>query len=108
MRELDHLITVDKIEKEGDEGWEECINKETSFDTVALGDPNLAKLKEGTNPGGDTLRAWSVLSGLLDSNLFVVLHTKYPVQVTYSSLRDAATFESIKRNPLIYYSSKSR
>ncbi|CDJ69608.1 glutamyl-tRNA synthetase, putative [Eimeria necatrix] len=47
LREYDHLITVDKIENESEEAWEECINRNTQFDTEALGDPNLRALKEG-------------------------------------------------------------
>lgn len=47
LREFDHLITVDKIENDRDEGWEESITKNTQFDTEALGDPNLRALKRG-------------------------------------------------------------
>ncbi|XP_026194438.1 glutamate--tRNA ligase, cytoplasmic [Cyclospora cayetanensis] len=47
LREFDHLITVDKLEQETDEAWEDCVNRNTQFDTEALGDPNLRSLKTG-------------------------------------------------------------
>ncbi|RQX71038.1 glutamate-tRNA ligase [Toxoplasma gondii CAST] len=46
LREYDHLITVDKIDQE-EENWEKFINRETRFDTPAVGDPLLKQLKEG-------------------------------------------------------------
>ncbi|CBZ52621.1 putative glutamyl-tRNA synthetase [Neospora caninum Liverpool] len=46
LRELDHLITVDKLDQEeGD--WEKFINPQTLFDTPAIGDPLLRQLREG-------------------------------------------------------------
>ncbi|PHJ23474.1 glutamate-trna ligase [Cystoisospora suis] len=46
IREYDHLITADKIDQE-ESDWEKFINPVTQYDTLALGDPLLMKVKEG-------------------------------------------------------------
>ena len=47
LREYDHLLTKDKIDEEVEGAFEAAINKQTLFDTEALGDPNLQTLKPG-------------------------------------------------------------
>ncbi|KAF8820584.1 glutamate-tRna ligase [Cardiosporidium cionae] len=46
LKEYDHLITVDKIDKET-QNWEEMINPTTEFDTIAWVDPLLDALPCG-------------------------------------------------------------
>ncbi|CDJ57577.1 glutamyl-tRNA synthetase, putative [Eimeria maxima] len=47
LREYDHLLTEDKIDEENEESFKLAINKNTLFNTYAIGDPNLQNLHIG-------------------------------------------------------------
>lgn len=97
LREYDHLITVDKIENENDEAWEECINKNTQFDTEAIGDPNLRALKQGDKLQLER-RGYFIVDQISDESLVLV---KIPdgrakAMSTVSSKVDAAALSGAK------------